>query len=69
MVEWLASDWDYSAGSESSPDSAIIGTPEDCVEQLQRHLETGVQRLIFVPYRFELEQIRRIAEEVIPRLS
>jgi probable F420-dependent oxidoreductase len=69
MNEWLRTDWDYAGWSESTPESAIIGTPEECAEQLQRHVETGVDRLILVPYRYEAEQVRLLAEEVIPRVS
>ena len=69
MGEWLRTDWDYAGWSESTPDSAIIGTPEECAAQLQRHVETGVDRIILVPYRYEPEQVRLLAEEVLPRLQ
>jgi alkanesulfonate monooxygenase len=45
-----------------------MGSVDDCLEQLGRHLETGVDRLIFVPYRYESEQVRIVAEEIVPRL-
>jgi probable F420-dependent oxidoreductase len=69
MNEWLRTEWDYAAWSESTPDSAIMGTPDQCVEQLRRHVETGVDRLVLVPYRYEREQVRLLAEEVMPRLG
>ena len=68
MREWLQTDWDYAAWSESTADSAIMGTVDECVEQLQKHVATGVDRLIFVPYRYQDEQLEIIAREVIPRL-
>jgi alkanesulfonate monooxygenase len=68
MQEWLQTEWDYAAWSESTPESAIIGTPEECVAQLERHRETGVDRLILVPYRYEREQVTRLATEIVPRL-
>ena len=55
--------------SDSTKDSAIIGTVDECVEQLKAHLAVGVQKLIFVPYRYEMEQIEIIAREIIPRLK
>jgi alkanesulfonate monooxygenase len=69
MMEWLGKEWDYAAWSESTKDSAVIGTVDECVEQLKAHLAVGVQKLIFVPYRYEMEQIEIIAREIIPRLK
>ena len=69
MMEWLAKEWDYASWSEFTKDSAILGTVDECVEQLKAHLAVGVQKLIFVPYRYEMEQIEIIAREIIPRLK
>jgi len=69
MMEWLGTEWDYAAWSESTKDSAILGTVDECVEQLKAHLAVGVQKLIFVPYRYEMEQIEIVAREIIPRLK
>jgi len=69
MMEWLGKEWDYAAWSESTKDSAVMGTVDECVEQLKAHLAVGVQKLIFVPYRYEMEQIEIIAREIIPRLK
>jgi alkanesulfonate monooxygenase len=69
MMEWLGTEWDYAAWSESTKDSAILGTIDECVEQLKAHLAVGVQKLIFVPYRYEMDQIEIIAREIIPRLK
>ena len=68
MNEWLNSEWDFASWSESTVDSAIMGTVNDCVEQLQAHLDVGVQKLIFVPYKYEPDQVEVIAKEIIPRL-
>ena len=68
MMEWLTTEWDYAAWSESTMDSAIMGTVEECVEQLKAHLAVGVQKIIFVPYRYEMAQIEIIAQQIIPRL-
>jgi alkanesulfonate monooxygenase len=69
MMEWLAKEWDYASWSESTKDSAILGTVDECVEQLKAHLAVGVQKLIFVPYRYEMNQIEIIAHDIIPRLK
>jgi alkanesulfonate monooxygenase len=68
MREWLQTDWDYASWSESTAESAIMGTVDECVEQLKKHVATGIDRIIFVPYRYEGEQLEVIAKEIIPRL-
>ena len=35
MKHWLQTEWDYASWSESTMDSAIMGTVEECVEQLE----------------------------------
>jgi probable F420-dependent oxidoreductase len=68
MLEWLGQEWDYAAWSESTKEAAIFGTVEECVEQLQAHLAVGVQKLIFIPYKYRSDQVEIIAREIIPRL-
>jgi probable F420-dependent oxidoreductase len=55
--------------SESTPDSAIVGTPEQCAEQLAGHIEAGVQHLALVPCDYDVEQLDVIAQEVLPLLA
>ena len=50
-------------------DSAIMGTVDECVAQLKEHLAVGTQKLIFVPYKYEMDQIETIAKEIITRLK
>ena len=69
MMEWLGTEWDYASWSDSTKDSAIIGTVDECVTQLKEHLAAGVQKLIFVPYKYEMSQIEIIANEIIPQLK
>jgi alkanesulfonate monooxygenase len=68
MMEWLGQEWDYAAWSQSTKDAAIIGTVDDCVAQLRAQLAVGVQKLIFIPYRYRPDQVEIIAREIIPRL-
>jgi len=42
---------------------------DECVAQLEEHLAVGVQKLVFVPYKYEMSQIEIIANEIIPRLK
>ena len=69
MNEWLNTEWDFAGWSESTPESAIIGTVDEVVEQLQAHIDVGVNRIIFMPYRYDAEQIEILAKEVVPKLS
>lgn len=69
MMEWLHTEWDFASWSESTTDSAIMGTPEECVEQLRAHVDVGIQRIVLVPYRYEREQIEIIAREILPKLQ
>lgn len=68
MMEWLNKEFDIAKGSKSTMDSAIMGTVDECVEQLKAHLDVGVQKIIFVPYKYQLDQCEIIAKEIIPRL-
>jgi probable F420-dependent oxidoreductase len=68
MLEWLGQEWDYAAWSESTKEAAIIGTVDECVAQLRAQLAVGVQKLILIPYRYQMDQVEIIASEIIPRL-
>ena len=68
MNAWLRAEWDFASWSESTPDSAIMGTVDECVEQLRAHIDAGVHRIIFVPYKYEAAQAEIIAREIMPRL-
>jgi probable F420-dependent oxidoreductase len=68
MRHWLQTEWDVAAWSESTIEHAIRGSAQECVEQLRAHVESGVDRLVLIPYRYEAEQVERIAHDVLPRL-
>ena len=40
MKHWLQTEWDYASWSESTMESAIMGTVEECVEQLEPHIDS-----------------------------
>jgi alkanesulfonate monooxygenase len=68
MRHWLETEWDVAAWSESTIEHAIRGNADECVAQLRAHVATGVDRLILIPYRYQPEQVERIAKEVLPKL-
>ena len=69
MLTWLNTEWDFASWSDSTTDSAILGTVDECIEQLQAHLKAGVHQITLVPYRFDMEQIELIAAEILPELG
>lgn len=69
MDHWLNTEWDFAGWSDSTPESAIMGTVDECIEKLRIHIEAGVERIIFVPYKYEKEQVEAIATDVIPKLT
>ena len=69
MLEWLTTEWDFAGWSDSTTDSAVLGTVDDCIEQLQAHLDAGVQQITLVPYKFDMEQIELIATEILPKFG
>jgi alkanesulfonate monooxygenase len=46
-----------------------MGSVDDCVEQLKAHIAAGVQKIIFVPYKYKMDQVETIAREIIPRMK
>jgi alkanesulfonate monooxygenase len=69
MMDWLNKEWDFPSHSDCTRESAIIGSVDECVAQLKEHIAVGVQKIIFVPYKYRMDQIEIIAREIIPRLK
>ncbi|EKF20897.1 LLM class flavin-dependent oxidoreductase [Nitratireductor pacificus] len=69
MMDWLNKEWDFPEHSDCTRESAIMGSVDECVEQLRAHIDAGVQKIIFVPYKYQREQVETIAKEIIPRLK
>src|SRR5438128_6433137 len=68
MRRWLETEWDVAAWSESTLEHAIRGSAAECAAQLRAHVASGVDRVVLIPYRYEPEQVERIAHEVLPLL-
>jgi alkanesulfonate monooxygenase len=67
--EYVREYFDVPAWSEATPESAVRGTPEQCAEQISAFIDAGVRHLVFCPYNYESEQVRRLAAEVLPLLG
>jgi len=68
IQEFIGRYFDVPAWSESTPESAIRGTPDQCVEQLAAHVAAGVEHFVLIPHEYRTDQLDVIAREVIPRL-
>lgn len=66
IKDFIARYFDVAPWSESTIESALRGTVEQCAEQLQKHLDAGVQHVCFVPNEYDADQIERIASELLP---
>jgi alkanesulfonate monooxygenase SsuD/methylene tetrahydromethanopterin reductase-like flavin-dependent oxidoreductase (luciferase family) len=69
MMDWLNREWDFPEHSDCSRESAIMGSVDECVEQLKAHVAVGVQKIIFVPYKYRMDQVETIARDIIPRMK
>jgi len=69
MMDWLNKEWDFPEHSDCTRESAVMGSVDECVAQLREHLDAGVQKIIFVPYKYQMDQVETIAREIIPRLK
>ena len=68
MRQWLQTEWDVAAWSESTIEHAVRGSADECVEQLRAQVRTGVDRIVLIPYRYEPEQVELVAREILPKL-
>jgi probable F420-dependent oxidoreductase len=67
--KYIGDYFDLPAWSESTAESAIRGTPEQCAEQIAAQAAAGVQHICLVPCDYETEQVERFAAEVMPLVS
>jgi alkanesulfonate monooxygenase len=69
MRHWLTTEWDFAGWSDSTVEHAVRGTVDECIEQLKGYTSTELDRIIFIPYRYQPEQVELLAKEIIPRLK
>jgi probable F420-dependent oxidoreductase len=61
--------FDMAPWSESTAESSIRGTPEECAEQLAEHVRRGVRHIALVPWNYDPDQVEQIAAELVPMLA
>jgi probable F420-dependent oxidoreductase len=69
VKDFIGRYFDVAPWSKSTPDSAIRGTIDDCAEQLQKHLESGAEHIVFVPHEYNSDQVEAIASELLPAIG
>jgi probable F420-dependent oxidoreductase len=69
MRHWLTTEWDFAGWSDSTVEHAVRGTVDECLDQLKGYTDTELDRIIFIPYRYQPEQVELLAKEIIPRLK
>jgi probable F420-dependent oxidoreductase len=67
--QYIGEYFDVAEWSESTADSAIRGTPQQCAEQLQEHIDAGVRHIVLVPYNYQMEQVEALAGDVMPLIG
>ena len=45
-----------------------IGSPAACLDLMGRYRDAGLQRILVWPMRDEVDQLERVAAEIIPNL-
>lgn len=68
VKDFIGRYFDVAPWSESTPESAIRGTPEQCAEQLAAHLGAGEEHIVLIPCEYRPDQLEVIAHDVLPRL-
>lgn len=61
--------FDLPEWSESTAESAIRGTPEQCAEQIAEQAAVGVRHICLVPCDYDAVQVERFAAEVMPLVA
>jgi len=57
---------DLPRNTRCTPESSIRGTVADCISQVKRFEEIGVQELVFIPSNYDLRQVELAGNEILP---
>ncbi len=64
--DFTAEYMDMPAWGKSKVESAVRGTVKDCVEQIKRYEQAGVENLEFLPCYYDMETLEKVGKEVLP---
>jgi len=57
---------DLPAWGVSKVESGVKGSVKECIKQIERYRENGVECLEFIPSFYDIEQVEIIGKEIIP---
>ena len=68
-MEWLTKEWDFASLERVDQGQRHHGNGRRVRRTAQGAPRGWDAKLIFVPYKYEMQQIETIAREIIPRLK
>jgi probable F420-dependent oxidoreductase len=60
---------DLPKNTHCTPDSAVRGTTAECLAQIKRFEEIGLDELVFIPSNYDIQQVERAGKELVPAFS
>jgi alkanesulfonate monooxygenase SsuD/methylene tetrahydromethanopterin reductase-like flavin-dependent oxidoreductase (luciferase family) len=57
---------DLPKNTKCTPESSIRGTTSECVEQIRKFEEAGLEELVLIPSHYQIEQVERAGKEILP---
>ncbi|MGH2639430.1 MAG: LLM class flavin-dependent oxidoreductase [Rhabdochlamydiaceae bacterium] len=67
--DFTAEYMDMPSWGKSKVESAVRGTVKDCIDQIKRYEEVGLQNLEFIPCYYDLETVEAVGKEIIPHFK
>jgi alkanesulfonate monooxygenase SsuD/methylene tetrahydromethanopterin reductase-like flavin-dependent oxidoreductase (luciferase family) len=64
--DFTAEYMDMPSWGKSKVESAVRGTVKDCVEQIKRYENVGLQNLEFIPCYYDPETVETVGKEILP---
>ncbi len=60
---------DLPKNTHCTPDSAVRGTVSECIAQIKKFEQIGLDELVFIPSNYDLQQIEIAGKEILPAFS
>ena len=67
--DFTAKYMDLPKNSNCTVESSVRGTVKDCLDQVGRYEDAGVQDLIFIPCNYDTSIVEKAAREILPAFS
>jgi probable F420-dependent oxidoreductase len=67
--EFTTNYMDLPKNTHCTPDSAIRGTTAECLAQIKRFEEIGLDELVFIPSNYDIQQVEKAGKDLIPAFS